>query len=53
MPPKVMVLTPKKTLCLDSREEAELVRMALIEGGLDENDVVLAEQQMMFDDAGS
>ena len=48
MPP-VMVLTPKKTLCLDSREEAELVRMELLDAG--EQEVVIVEQMSMWDDS--
>lgn len=53
MTPRVMVLTPKRTLMADSREEAELIRLALLDGGTPEEDIVLAEQQHLFDDAWS
>jgi hypothetical protein len=47
----IMVMTPKKTLCLESREEAELARMAFIDAG--ESEVVIVEQLSMWDDADS
>jgi hypothetical protein len=48
--PKVMLLTPKKTHCLDTREEAECLRLDLLEAGAVESDVVIVEQLSFWEE---
>lgn len=48
--PKVMVLTPKKTLFLDSREDAECLRLDLLEAGAVEGDIVIVEQLSFWEE---
>lgn len=50
MIPKVMVLTPKKTLCLETREEAECVRLDLLESGVNEADIAIVEQLTFWEE---
>lgn len=47
--PKVMVMTSKRTLFLNSREEAEFERLELIADGVAEREIVICEQLGLWD----